>query len=327
MGEFESSGRSSLDNHNRAVKRVDTLNRTGICKIHFNNVMGLMTSLYEQGIISKEDTGGIEIKHDYETVLRLIDMTARREGIGDVMAEGPLGAAQKIGRDAERHAIHIKGCAPFIDPRPDSMNTMAFAQMVHPGRANYACGGSGIYMQGRPIEQFLSHARRMGIPEDAIERIFTADSFNVGRYTKHTEDWYSLFNAFGQCHRLYIHRFHSIGSFIEFYTAITGTKTDPDELLRYGERLWNMAKLLNVRLGFDRKHDQPPGAWFEPIKSADRELRMMDYYKTTVLTEEDVEQILDDYYDERGWDRNRGTPTFEKLKELGLEGFADRITS
>jgi aldehyde:ferredoxin oxidoreductase len=253
-------------------------------------------------------------------------MTARREGIGDVMAEGPLGAAQRIGGDAERHAIHIKGCAPFIDPRPDSMNTMALAQMVHPGRANYACGGSGIYMQGRPIEQFLSHARRMGIPEDAIDRIFTADSFNVGRYTKHTEDWYSLFNAFGQCHRLYIHRFHSIGSFIEFYTTITGTKTDPDELLRYGERIWNMYKLLNVRMGFERKDDRPPKSWFEPIKRGDKELRMMDYYKTTVLTEEDMEQMLDDYYDERGWDRERGAPTLEKLRELGLEAFADRIT-
>jgi len=326
MGEFESSGQSSLDSHNRAVKRVDSLNRTGICKINFNNVMNLMVSLYDRGIITKEDTGGIEIKRDYETVLRLIDMTTRREGIGDVMAEGPLGAAQKIGGDAERHAIHIKGCAPFIDPRADSMNTMALAQMVHPGRANYACGGSGIYMQGRPIEQFLSHARRMGIPEEAIDRIFTADSFNVGRYTKHTEDWYSLFNTFGQCHRLYIHRFHGIDSFIEFFTAVTGTKTDPDELLRYGERVWNMYKLLNVRMGFERKDDQPPKAWFEPIKGGDKEIRMMDYYKTTVLTEKDMEQMLDDYYDERGWDRERGAPTFEKLRELGLEDFAGRIT-
>ena len=326
MGEFESSGQSSLDNHNRAIKRVDSLNRTGICKINFNNVMGLMISLYDQGIITKEDTGGIEIKRDYETVLQLIDMTARREGIGDVMAEGPFGAAQKIGGDAEGHAIHIKGCSPFIDPRTDSMNTMALAQMVHPGRANYACGGSGIYMQGRPIEQFLSHARRMGIPEEAIDRIFTADSFNVGKYTKHTEDWYSLFNTFGQCHRLYIHRFHGIDSFIEFFTAVTGTKTDPDELLRYGERVWNMYKLLNVRMGFERKDDQPPKAWFEPIKRGDKEFRMMDYYKTTILTEKDMDQMLDDYYDERGWDRDRGAPTLEKLRDLGLEAFSDRIT-
>ncbi len=52
---------------------------------------------------------------------------------------------------------------------------------------------------------------------------------------------------------------------------------------------------------------------------------MMDYYKTTVLTEVDMEQMLDDYYDERGWDRERGAPTLEKLRELGLEDVADRI--
>jgi len=234
MGEFESSGQTPLDNHNRAVKRADTLNRTGICKLNFNNVMNMMVSLYDQGVITKQDTGGIEIRHDYDTILQLINMTARREGFGEIMAEGPIGAAQKIGRGAERQAIHIKGCTPFIDPRADTMNTMAFAQMVHPGRANYACGGSGIYMQGRPIEQFLSHARRMGIPEEAISRIFTALSFDVGRYTKHTEDWYSLFNTFGQCHRLYIHRFFSIDTFVEFFTAVTGMTTSPTELLTYG---------------------------------------------------------------------------------------------
>jgi aldehyde:ferredoxin oxidoreductase len=86
-----------------------------------------------------------------------------------------------------------------------------------------------------------------------------------------------------------------------------------------------MYKLLNVRIGFERKDDHPPKAWFEPIKSGDRELRMMDYYKTTVLTEKDMDRMLDDYYDERGWDRDRGAPTLEKLSELGLEEFSDRI--
>jgi len=238
------------------------------------------------------------------------------------MAEGPLGAAQKIGWGAEKQAIHIKGCTPFVDPRPDSMNTMALAQLVHPGRANYACGGSGIYMQGRPIEQFLHHARRMGISEDAIGRIFTTDSFNVGRYTKHTEDWYALFNAFGHCHRLYIHRFYGIDNFVQFYTAITGIKTNPAELLTQGERIWNLYKLLNVRLGQDRKDDQPPASWFEPMRIGDKEHSMMDYYKTTVLTEEDINRMLDDYYDERGWDRENGVPTPDKLRDLGLDAFA-----
>ena len=132
MMEVESSGRTPLDNHNRAVKRVDTMNRTGVCNLHFYSMLDQMVSLYDQKIITKEDTGGIELKHDYETVLQLINMTAHRQGFGDIMAEGPLLGARKIGPEAEEQAIHIKGCAPFVDPRQDSMSTMAMAQMVHP---------------------------------------------------------------------------------------------------------------------------------------------------------------------------------------------------
>jgi len=321
MGEVELSAQTPLDNHNRAVKRVDKLNRTGICSLNFYNVMDLMLSLYSQGIITKEDTGGIEIKRDYDTFLQLINMTARREGFGAVLAEGPLGAARKIGHEAERQAIHIKGCTPFIDPRQDSMNTMAFAQLVHPGRANYACGGTGVYIQGRPVEQFVHHAHRMGMSEEAIGRVFTATSFNVGRFTKHAEDWYSLFNCLGQCHRLYIHRFYSIDIFLELFAAVTGVKATPHELLRKGERVWNLAKLINVRVGFGRKDDQPPPAWFEPKKTRDGEVSIMDYYKTTALTQKDLECMLDDYYDERGWEKKTGAPTSAKLKELGLEDF------
>jgi len=218
----ESSATTALDNHNRAVKRFDLLNRLGVCRLGFENVMELMLTLYRKGVITKSDTGGIEISRDFDTVLDLIRITARREGFGDILAEGPRGAALRIGPAAEKHAVHIKGCALFIDPRQDSMNTMAFAQMVHPGRANYACGGIGIYMLGRPVEQFMHHARRTGMAEEDLPRIFAPDAFNVPRLTKHAEDWYSLFNAFGQCHRLYIHRFHSMAYFLEFLKAVTG---------------------------------------------------------------------------------------------------------
>ncbi|MDY6834879.1 MAG: aldehyde ferredoxin oxidoreductase N-terminal domain-containing protein [Chloroflexota bacterium] len=100
MAETEASTESALDNHNRAVKRLAVFNRNGICRSNFYNVMNLMVSLYDQGIITKEDTGGIEIKQYYDTVLQLIGMTAHREGFGDIMAEGPL-ASQKIGRGAK----------------------------------------------------------------------------------------------------------------------------------------------------------------------------------------------------------------------------------
>jgi aldehyde:ferredoxin oxidoreductase len=321
MGQDESSAATPLDNHNRAVNRVAVFNRLGICRINFTNVLTLMVSLYSQGILTRDQTGGMEINRDYDTVLKLAEMTARREGFGDIMADGPLGAAQRLGPEAEKQAIHIKGCSPFIDPRPDSMNSMAFAQMVHPGRSNYACGGIGIYMQGRPVEQFVHHAERTGMSGESIEQTFAAESFEVPSLTKHAEDWYSLFNSLGQCHRLYIHRFHSMDYFLEFYEAITGEEIDAVELLKRGERAWNMQKQLNVRLGFGREHDAAPESWFEPMKAGTKELPMMDYYQQKIITKTDTERMLDEYYEVRGWDRNSGAPLPQNLKALGLEKF------
>jgi aldehyde:ferredoxin oxidoreductase len=323
MGEFESSADNPLDNHNRAVKRLDTLNRYGICRLNFNNVMGLMASLYAQGTLTAKDTGGIEIKHDFETTLRLIEMTAKKEGIGAVMAEGPFRAAEIIGGPAPGLAVHIKKCAPFIDPRADSLNTMALAQLVHPGRPNYACGGTGIYMPGRPVGQFIQHAHRMGMEEKDIARIFSSDTLNVGRLTPHAENWYSLFNAFGQCHRLYIHRFFGVENFCDFYAAVTGITKSPLDLLKDGERIWNLYKMLNVKIGFDRKQDEPPPAWFEPANMGKEQIRMMDYYKTKSIARHDLEIILDEYYDERGWDIKTGIPTTETLRRLDLENVFD----
>jgi len=321
MGEWESSAKTALDNYNRAVYRRDMFNREGICRMNYANLMDMIVSLYQRGIITRKDTGGIELEGgaDYATTLRLIHMISHREGFGDLLAEGGLRVAQRIGGGAEKHLVHIKGCAPFIEPRVDSFHSMAFSQMVHPGRTHYAPGGIGIYMSGRSIDMHISHARRIGIPDEAIERIFTADSYNVGRLTKYAYDWYSLFNCAGMCHRLYIHRFHSIESFVEFYTAITGIETTPAEILKAGERAWNVYKMLNVRLGFNRQDDRAPQAWFEPFKIGDKEIPMRDYFGHAVITREDTERALDDYYDECGWDRQTGAPTPEKLKELGLE--------
>jgi aldehyde:ferredoxin oxidoreductase len=109
---------------------------------------------------------------------------------------------------------------------------------------------------------------------------------------------------------------------MEFYSAITGMEADAASLLKKGERIWNLMKLLNVRLGLGRTDDRSPDAFLEPKKVHGREMPMMDYFKNAIITKEDTERMLDDYYDERGWNKETGEPTQEKLKELGLEEFS-----
>jgi len=319
----EHGGRSALEEHNRSVKFRDAANRHGVCLFCFGAVKNLIFNLYERGIITKEDTGGIELVDDFDTNMKLLEMTARREGFGDTLAEGILGAAKRVGKGAQDHAVHIKGYYLVSDPRVTGLGTHDIAQMVNPARSGGCAGiagslGSASYNPGRPIEQWIREAERTGIPEDAMRRAFTPTSFNPGRLNKYAEDWYSLSNCLGRCHRLYIERFFTARTVAALYSAVTGVKTTPAELYKAAERAWNLFKMLNVRAGFGRKDDSAPAVWFTPLIGGGKQFHLMDYFKTTTLTRENVDRILDDYYEERGWDKKSGAPTPEKLKELGL---------
>ena len=313
----------TVDHYAQALEAMDLPNRLGICRLQWMAVWDYMVYLYEQGVITKEDTGGIELKSDPDTTLRLMRMTAYREGFGDVLAEGIVGASRRIGRGAEAEAVHIKGFNIILvaEPRLNGMGTMEFEGLVQPGRCANQQGSLGApsYNRGRPAEQWVRQAERCGVPGEAIQRIFTTDSFNVGRLTRYAEDYTSVCNCLGLCNRLYIGRFHSLKSLAEFYSAVTGIEMSPEELMKAGERCWNLLKVLNSRAGFDRSHDRPPDVWFTPLKVDGQELPLTDYYRTKILTREDVASLLDDFYEERGWDKKTSAPTPEKLRELGLE--------
>jgi aldehyde:ferredoxin oxidoreductase len=102
----------------------------------------------------------------------------------------------------------------------------------------------------------------------------------------------------------------------------------PRELIIGGERTFNIYKALNAREGFTRSDDRFPERWIsEPLKKGEEEIPASDYFKTKRLTREDFEKILDNYYDERGWDIESGIPSRWKLEELGMEDVADDLES
>ena len=131
-----------------------------------------------------------------------------------------------------------------------------------------------------------------------------------------------MFNILGQCHRLYISRFFSVEILADLFAAVTGIEITAGDLKKTAERVWNMWKLMNHRVGFDRSNDTPPGIWFQPIRGEDRDYPLMDYYHRKVLLKEDVDRLIDDYCDEHGWEKRSGTPLPETLKELGIERYA-----
>lgn len=317
---------SPLDRYADALHFFDMVNRYGIERVYsFQGLVDFVVTLYEDGIITKEDTGGVELNREFDTLLKLTRMTAFREGFGDILADGVIGAARRIGKGVDKYVQNvIKGQFVIFDPREWGLGPMQFEPIVHPGRCFGVAAGMGAatYSPGWPIKELMRQADRCGVPEEAIGRIFTDDSFNVGRLTKHGEDFFNLFNMFGQCHRLYISRFYSMQILAELYSAVTGIEATPADLKLASERVWNLWKLINYRAGFDRKDDEPPEIWFQPLKGVDTEHHLKDYFGTTALTREDVDRLLDDYYDERGWDKKTSLPTPRKLKQLGLSSLA-----
>jgi aldehyde:ferredoxin oxidoreductase len=167
----------------------------------------------------------------------------------------------------------------------------------------------------------------MGVTKEELGRVFTNGSFNAGRLAKHTQDAEYLYNALGICDCV-VHwecdPIRDVPWLSEIYAALTGITISPREFLRAGERIWNLEKLLNVSEGFTREDDQIPSVWLQnidnPISLRSGEQYLMDWFGNR-LTKEDIEKMLDDYYEERGWDVKKGVPTREKLTELGLKDF------
>jgi len=133
-------------------------------------------------------------------------------------------------------------------------------------------------------------------------------------------------NALGIC-TIYTYQALVFGDdMARLYSAAVGDEIGPGELIGRGERISNVAKVLNVREGFTRADDRAPDVWFRPMKAPEGTIEMEDYFQTKVLTREDVDRMLDDYYDERGWTREDGLPSPEKLRELGLASMAGSST-
>ncbi len=314
-------GMLGLKDSGEAVKYGELTDGYGIDQIGLTGIIDFFLTLFEEKTITSEDVGGLPLSRDIDTVITWCEKIAFRDGFGDIAADGWHGLIQHFGDVINHRMDLIKGRQGVWDPRISGLGTNEFAQLVYPRGPNAESGGSGLYTLNQPVEQVKKHADRMGFSQEQIERAFnTSLNINIGRLTVSSEHWLALFNSLGLCNRHVNNRFYSINIIADLYSSLTGIELSAEDLMHNAERVWNLFKLINAREGFTRQEDEPPSKWFEPIITFDgREIRMMDYYGKKVLTKEDVDEWLDDYYDERGWIRETGVPAEEKLAELDLE--------
>jgi aldehyde:ferredoxin oxidoreductase len=319
------ASRCQVGSYEKAVKAQEFFQRTGVCIHSYTALIDWAVELYERGILTKEDTGGVELKHDFETTMYLTEQADRHEGLGGILSQGYKKAIQDIGRGCEKYAVHVKGMEPLYDPRINRVSGPEFNQVVNPRGAHAPQGAITLYMsKDASPEKFSEWLVDRGVSKDALKRIFPRPGyFNIARMTPYGEDWISLMNSVGMgCLRGRVDNFFRGEDWSNIYSAVTGFETSLDQLMQASRRIYHLYKALNVRLGFSRKDDIFPERWFETLQTADRgNLVLCDYFGTP-LSRQDCEKLLDDYYDERGWDVKTGIPLEKSLVYTGLEDVA-----
>ncbi len=303
-----------VENWDELAKCVELENRYGVDGAAMAAVVNLMAQLSENGIITAADTGGLTLTWGGETIQKLIPLITYKEGIGALLAEGAKGAAEKIGMGAEKYANHMKGVPR--EPTPSSIFTTTVL-----GRATNPRGGHGdravspFDLKGVTPEYLKEYSLGIGVPEGALDRVLRGPGgYNVPRLTKWVEDFNSVLLSMGICIRDPILKEMNLETLTALYETATGITTTPAALQNAGERIWNLQKVFNILHGWTRKDDLP-NTW-----SPDVPIVIGDVSYGT------FNQILDEYYDERGWDVKTGIPPAKKLTEVGLGELAGDIS-
>lgn len=312
-----------VEDYREVLRLTAKVNQYGLDMLSLSNIVRFLLSMYGEGVATQDDFGGFKPEMNAETILTVAELMVRRAHIGSLLAEGWGKIAEKFGGIVERHVALVKGLDVLYDPRRTYLGSMEFEQLVCPRGSTSNSGGSPTYVPGRSIEDFERHCDRVGVPREATSRILEGGEVNVGRLVRHFEDWYSVLSSLGVCNRAQVNRFYSIRVCAELYSSATGIEMAPQRLKLAGERAWNVQKMLNVREGHDKSHDKPPRQWFQPLIEGGKRYVVMDYHRRRMLTEEDFEEALKSYYEERGWNTDTGTPTEDKLRQLEINKLLD----
>jgi aldehyde:ferredoxin oxidoreductase len=268
----------------------------GLDTISAGSTIGFAMELFQRGIITKEDTDGLELTWgNHQVILELVQKIAKREGFGKLLGEGTKRAAEAIGKGAEKYAMHSKGLElPAYDPRAAKVHGLSMATSNIGGSHMYGYARQEISGKGgpRPIDRFADEGK--------------GDIAAYNQVAKALEETGILCN-FADSGMTY----ELLG---KLYAAATGHEQFRDEnyLRLVGERIICLERCFNLREGFSRKDDAlPVRMTTEPLTNAG---------PATGQVVRNLDALLDEYYDSLGYSRD-GVPTREKLKELGLESY------
>lgn len=275
------------------IKANDLCNRLGMDTISVGGVLAFTIEAYEKGILTKENLQGLELKWGpSEAIITLIELIAKRQGIGDLLAEGVAEASKRLNRGSEEFAVHVKGLeAPAHNPRAFFGHALSYATMNR--------GACHLAWAHNPDRGRI-------IPEIGITK--QTDRFqSKGKaiIVKKMQDIMEVFDLLIIC-KYAISAGLTVSQVITLLELVTGKKISIDELMKIGERSFNLKRVLNINWGISSKDDKLPKRLLKPLEGGtNRQVPNMDL-------------MIKEYYECRGW-TSEDIPSKEKLEELGFD--------
>jgi aldehyde:ferredoxin oxidoreductase len=268
-------------------------NRFGIDTISCSVTIGLAYYLYEKGVLTKKDTGGLVLNWgEIDPAIELVKMIAERRGIGDLLAEGTREMAKKFG--VEEEAMHVKGLEiPFHDIR--GVSGLAVSYAVSPRGACHNFSVLYLVEMGQTLPELGL------VSEDRMSNDGKAElAFN-------SENFRAVYSAMQMC----MFANPPVEDIVSMLSLCTGLKVAPQDLLKIGERIIMAKRVMNLRLGLTPKDDTLPKHALKPLAEG-----------PTGGNVPDLNRQLKEYYALRGWDPITGHPSKERLQELGIESLS-----
>jgi len=289
-----------IDNLEAVTKANELCNRYSLDVISTGVTIAFAMECYENDIISSEDTGGLELRFgNAEAMVKMVENIAYRKGLGKILAEGVRGASKTIGRGSEKYAMHVKGLEiPMHEPRLKRALGLGYA--VSPTGADHMHNmhDTGLASSGPMLDALSSLGVLEPIPlEDLGPKKIRAFIYYV--------DWRVLDNCLLICDFLP----WDFNQKTEIVRAVTGWNTSAWELMKAGERVITMARIFNIREGFNKKDDWLPERFFKPTRGGP--------LSNTSLDPNIFRNALELYYEMMGWSKD-GVPTRARLEELDI---------
>jgi aldehyde:ferredoxin oxidoreductase len=308
------SSRLMIDDLDFVIKASALCNEYGIDMMEMAQLIAYAMECFEHHILTPEDTGGLRVEWgNADAALVLMDMILHRKGIGDLFAEGVKKASEEIGRGSERFALTVKGLTISTrDPRGSKAWGLGYA--VAARGADHCRHLAGSELPGSagfdPLRGEVLH--EPGTEVDPLSEKGKAQLIK----------WYEDVRSFQNCMevclvslRRYPKELGLPGILAKLYNAVTGFELSERDILKIGERVVNVDRAFNVREGLSRKDDTLPQRFLEePLPDGPARGHVVN-----------LDPMLDEYYELRGWDKRTGFPTKGKLAELDLEEIIDDL--